>query len=34
MKKIFAILLLSMTLAAVCGSAKDLPIPCCFPCTN
>jgi hypothetical protein len=33
MKKIFAMLVLTLTFAAVAGSAKDLPVPCCFPCS-
>jgi hypothetical protein len=32
MKKLFAMLVLTLTFAAVAGSAKDLPAPCCFPC--
>lgn len=32
MKKLFAMLVLALTFAAVAGSAKDLPPPCCFPC--
>jgi hypothetical protein len=33
MKKLFAMLVLTLTFAAVAGSAKDLPAPCCYPCT-
>jgi hypothetical protein len=33
MKKLFAMLLLAGTFAAVAVSAKDLPTPCCYPCT-
>jgi hypothetical protein len=34
MKKIFAMIALTLTLAAVAGSPapKDLPIPNCYPC--
>jgi hypothetical protein len=37
MKKIFAMLALTMTFAAVAGSAapkKDLPTPICYPCSS
>jgi len=37
MKKLFAMMVLTLTLAAVTGSAtprKDLPTPECFPCTG
>lgn len=33
MKKFFAMLVLTLTFAAVAGSAKDLPAPQCLPCT-
>jgi hypothetical protein len=35
MKKLFAMIVLTLTFAAVAGSAaptKDLPVPECFPC--
>lgn len=34
MKKIFAMIALTLTLAAIAGSTapKDLPIPNCYPC--
>jgi hypothetical protein len=36
MKKFFAMLVLTLTFAAVAGSAaqKDLPTPECYPCTG
>lgn len=36
MKKLFAMLLLSLTFAAVAGSTatKELPMPTCLPCSS
>ncbi len=36
MKKLFAMIVLTLTFAAVAGSAapKDMPIPNCFPCSS
>jgi hypothetical protein len=33
MKKIFALFLLTFALGAATVATKDLPTPCCYPCT-